>query len=112
VTNTSATIIDHIITNDSDHNITPRIVISSLTDHYPILCQINNFAIPPKLDSDGLASLYRDKSKFDSENFSNELDNKLRNFVHIHFPLSVYNFNELFNQFTSLIRDTINTRHP
>jgi len=69
VSDSSATIIDLIITNDSDHNITPRIVISSLTDHYPILCQISNFATPPKLDSDGLASRYRDKSKFNSEIF-------------------------------------------
>ena len=37
----SSAIIDHIITNDSKHELQSFIVKSDLTDHYPIFCVIN-----------------------------------------------------------------------
>ena len=39
--NNSSTIIDHIITNDSKHELQSFIVKSDLTDHYPIFRVIN-----------------------------------------------------------------------
>ena len=51
ISNNSSTIIDHIITNDSKHEIQSFIVKSDLTDHYPIFCVINkNFTKNKKKD--------------------------------------------------------------
>ena len=41
VTDNSATVIDHIITNDVSHDITPRIICSLMTDHFSSACKIN-----------------------------------------------------------------------
>ena len=40
VTAGSSSIIDHIITNDLGHKISPFVILSNLTDHYPIMCAI------------------------------------------------------------------------
>ena len=34
VTDKSATVIDHIITNDVEHTVMPCVILSSITDHY------------------------------------------------------------------------------
>ena len=50
ISNNSSTIIDHIITNDSKHELQSFIVKSELTDHYPIFCVINkNFTNDKKI---------------------------------------------------------------
>ena len=41
VTSESSSIIDHIITNDSNHQINSFIFKVDVTDHYPILCKID-----------------------------------------------------------------------
>ena len=43
VTPISATLIDHVITNDINHTIVPSIILSDLTDHYPVSCSIKQF---------------------------------------------------------------------
>ena len=43
VTDSSATVIDHIITNDTKHAIYPSIVISNFTEHHLIKCKITTF---------------------------------------------------------------------
>ena len=48
ISNNSSTIIDHIITNDSKHELQSFIVKSDLTDHYPIFCVINKNSINNK----------------------------------------------------------------
>ena len=48
VTETSSTVIDHIITNDHKHSIIPGIIKSDLTDHYPIFCSIKLRSLPNK----------------------------------------------------------------
>ena len=44
VTNTSATLIDHIITNDCKNSIFLVIIKTDLSDHYPIFCTIDAVA--------------------------------------------------------------------
>jgi len=41
VTSDSSTIIDHIITNDIQHNLHPAVIEENLTDHYSVVCVIN-----------------------------------------------------------------------
>ena len=42
VTDTSSTIIDHVITNCISHSILPGIIKSALTNHYLVFCSINH----------------------------------------------------------------------
>ena len=67
VTPESSSIIDHIITNDSNHQIKSFIFEVDVSDHYPILCKIDkrksNFS---KNHSD---VYFRNKSKFTPEIF-------------------------------------------
>ena len=41
VTDKSATVIDHIITNNVEHTVTPFVMQSSITDHYAVMCKIS-----------------------------------------------------------------------
>ena len=42
VSDSSATIIDHTLTNNYEHSIIPSIAkTNEISNHYPILCQVN-----------------------------------------------------------------------
>ena len=43
ITANSATLIDHVITNDVAHTILPSIILNDMTDHYPLLFNIRKF---------------------------------------------------------------------
>ena len=50
VTDTSATIIDYIITNITKHKILPGVIeISEVSDHYPVFCQVQNITLLKKI---------------------------------------------------------------
>ena len=40
VTNKTARVIDHTIANNGAHSILPRVILTSLIDHYVIMCKI------------------------------------------------------------------------
>ena len=49
VTDTTDTIIDHIITNVRNHKILPGVIeTSEVSDHYPLFCQVQNITLPKK----------------------------------------------------------------
>ena len=79
ITDNSATIIDHIITNDYEHCIIPGIMKTiEIRDHYPILCQID--AIRSSRKSESGQSFYRDKSKFNPSVFNDNINDNLNDF--------------------------------
>ena len=87
VTATSVTIIDHVITNDrpTNHNILPGVIeTSNLSNHYIIFCQIANLPRNEK-KRDKYPRMYRDKSKFNSESYANDLDVALNKYF-THLP--------------------------
>ena len=76
VTPEFSSIIDHITTNDSIHQIDSFIFKVDVTEHYPILCKIderksNNLKNHPD-------EYYGDKSKFAAESFCEDLEKKTR----------------------------------
>ena len=111
VTESSATIIDHVITNDSKHNLKPGIFqTNEVSDHFIIFCQINK-ALQAKKPKKKV-EYYRDKSKFDADMFCYDLNEALRSFFS-HLPaLSDDNFNGVFQKFTSLILQIIDKHAP
>ena len=105
VTDKTATIIDHIMTNDVDHKLNPFIIPSLIADHYVIACKITKFkAIKNKVT----IPQYRDKKTFCSET----LDQELGNLVSQHFSLTTDNFDCLFDQFAFVISNTIDKHAP
>ena len=107
VTAGSSSIIDHIITNDLVHKGSPFVILSNLTDYYPIMC-----AITPSCDFKTKVSLYTDKKQFNSSSFYDELDKRLGELVVKNFPLTMDNFNNIFDQFVDRIGETINKHVP
>ena len=107
----SATIIDHILTNDCEHFIIPGIVeTNEISDHYPKLRQVNLTQTRKKEDS--TVTFYRDKSKFGCNQFNAELNTSLNHFF-IQLPLlTKKNFNEIFNRFNHLILQVIDKNAP
>ena len=109
VTNNSSTVIDHIITNDLNHQVTPRVIRSSMTDHYVVACKISKFKASRKQVA---APLYRDKSKFNNNVYNEDLFGKLESLFRINFPLNCDNFDLIFDQFVEIISTTINKHAP
>ena len=110
ISNNSSTIIDHIITNDSKHELQSFIVKSDLTDYYPIFCVINKNSTNSKKNIEQF--FYRNKTKFCSESFCKELQTDLDNYFSHRPTLSNENFNKLFNNFVHIISHSIDTHAP
>jgi len=58
VTDSSFTVIDHIITNNVVHKLHPSVILSGLTDHYPIMSIIDNLETVNFINH---APMYRDR---------------------------------------------------
>ena len=71
VTENSATVIDHIMTNDYQHHIFPRIIKSGISVHYPTFCIVSNLI--NKKVSKYKAMYQRNFTKFKSEEFCESL---------------------------------------
>ena len=109
VTDKTATVIHHIITNDTAHSILPRVIPTSLTDHYTIMCKISKIE---KLGKKLPIPLYRNNKNFCPEAFSDNLDRELGNLISNNFPLNHDNFNKTFDQFVNLIAKIIDKHAP
>ena len=87
VTQNSSSIIDHIISNDIKHPILPGIFQTcNVCDHYPIFCKIGTFLTENNKISTK-SGLYCNKSKFDTEFFSQDLNFSQQKFFldsHLH----------------------------
>ena len=70
VTATLSTLLDHIITNNMDQVISPTVIETDITDHYPILCTVNKprYSIP-----NFIKTFYWDKSSFSADFIHNDL---------------------------------------
>ena len=110
VTENSATIIDHIISNDIINVLNPGIIRADLTDHYPIFCCVKRFYRKDKTKKPKMYS--KDKSSFCAEHFCVDLGNNLNEFFFAQPALSIENFNKLFNRFAHIILSTIDTHAP
>ena len=69
VTTSSATVLDHIITNQNKHQIFPAVVDYDITDHYPVMALVNNKLIHKNVQP----KFARSFAKFNSDSFNNDL---------------------------------------
>ena len=108
VTHSTATVIDHIITNDKIHKLCSYVLPVNLTDHYPTICLIDNLTIiknNPK-------NVPRDGKFFNSQIFCDELKEKLGELVSNNLPLNHAIFNSVFDEFVSQITEMIDRHAP
>ena len=108
ITENSKTIIDNIITNDSNI-ILPGIIQTDISDHFVIFSLTMNFNKPLK---NNIKIYRRDKSKFNSEEFCCQLESNLQAFNLQIYSATRDNFNQLFAEFVALIENTIEIHAP
>ena len=103
VTNSSATIIDQIISNDNLHTLKPGVIRADLSDHYPIFCTISNIA--SKKTSQAVHQ--HNVANFKPDEFCTDLYDQLSSFLELHDSLYIDNFNHDFNKFIVTITHAI-----
>ena len=92
ITSSSATVLDHIITNEKRYEILSYVVNYNITDRFPIIATIKNNFIPQRHQQ----RLVRSFNKFSSENFNDDLFSKIENFVPKLIFVTGKNINDLF----------------
>ena len=113
VTDTSATLIDHIITNDCKNSIFPGIIKTDLSDHYPIFCTIDAAARDRTSNNKSKKPIFqRDLIDFDSDTFCHHLHESLCEFFNNNCDVNPSNFNNLFSDCINIIKSIINFHAP
>lgn len=115
VTSSSSSLIDHILTNDIHNTIHPGVVQTDmLSDHYPIFCNITKNTNNSKNKRGSFKPIkYRDYTNFTAESYKDELNDALCNFIDRKLSCAdASNLNELYNNFTCIITETINAHAP
>ena len=104
----SASIIDHIVTNDHLHSVSQGIIKCDLTDHYPIFCIVTNLSVKKTIQP-----IYqRNFSKFNQNDFCEHLHNKFCSLFQDKNKINAENFDVIFSRFLCIINRDINTFAP
>ena len=110
VTETSATIIDHIITNDLTRRLFPIILKTDLTDHY-LTAVVATINIKRKQCQSGKI-LRGDMSHFSTENFNNDVEQFADRFLEDLTEITAENFNNVFDYFTNSYKRIVDQHAP
>ena len=109
VTATSSTLIDHILTNDAISQITPGILNSDVSDHFPTFVLIKN--VGKKKVSASENRYYRCQSNFNLNSFLTDLQKALTSLFGNEDDVDHSNFDVLFDRFLRTIKNTIIDLH-
>ena len=99
VTNSSKTIIDHVLTNDTDSILTPGVLTYSISDHYPIFCTISNPTF--KTTKKNMTYSFRNIALVNGDKFRSDLYSVLMplydKLTHSYSNITANSFNKHFN---------------
>ena len=110
MTDSSSTTLNHILTNENRYPLTPIIIDYDLTDNYPIMVIVSNKL---KSNRDDNKSIFkRFFTEFSVDNFNQELHDRFDDFLIRNASIDENNFDELFNNFHSIITQTIDKHAP
>ena len=109
VTNTSATLIDHIYSNDASNPLTPGIIASDTSDHFPTFLKIKN---SKENVHEIKISYIRDMKNFDDRLFVEDLQRKFENMQSNVFINHTANVNSVFNKFHQILKNTVEEHAP
>ena len=108
LTETGSTIIDHFYTNELLPSFDSKIILSDITDHFPILFNINYSTLKTKTFRSN--SYYRDNSQFNPKNFLIELEHSfLQSFI---LNDQQYSINSRFQEFDKIFLQILNKHTP
>ena len=111
VTETSTTIIDHVITNDSLHKIKPGVIRydDKVSDHYVIYCNVtNNSVTSPKQTYFTI----REKSTFNADSYRDEMNTAVYDYLSNLGELTELNFDRTFDELMSLVQNVMEKHAP
>ena len=113
ITESTATLIDHILTNDHTNKILPGVFVTHIADHYPVFAVIYN-AVSKKSQSKFKPIFCRDLAKFDKNLFCNDLFTSMEIFLSsLNLNnITQNNFDAIFNSFIKLIQESIDQHAP
>ena len=105
VTVTSSPITDHIITNDTNHPLSPGVIRcdNKLSDHYVTFCNVSVYSTKSKKYIP--LSVFRDKSNFNPESCCSDLNRSLLEFFDNLGELTESNFDESFDAFKTVFKN-------
>ena len=75
--NSSAAVLDHIITNENKHQVFPAEVDYDITDYYPIMALVNNELIHKNVQP----KFARSFANFNSDSFNNDVRKRINSFM-------------------------------
>ena len=111
VTDTSSTLIDHIITNDTTRKIKPGVIRcdNKLSDHYVIYCNVSGYTSPRQ---NKLHYFFRDKTNFNSESYCEDMAVSINDFASNLDDLTEQSFNDAFEAYIQVIQKVIDKYAP
>ena len=104
VTPSTATIIDHVLTNENRLILTPFVIKYTLTDHYPIMISVSQETNNTRKNQ---YKLVRSFSKFSVVEFIKDLQIKFNEFWQKISTITDKNIETIFEQFYTLINQNI-----
>ena len=108
VADTSATLIDHIISNDCKNSIFRGIIKTDLSDHYPNFCTIDAAARNRTSNNKSKELIFqRDLIDIDSDIFCHHLHESLCEFFKNNCDVNPSYFNNLFSDCINIIKSII-----
>ena len=114
VTNPSETIIDHVLTNDTDSILTPGVLTYSISGDYPIFCTISNPTF--KTTKKNMTYSFRNIALVNGDKFRSDLYSVLLplydKLIHSYSNITANSLNEHFNQIMNAILSVINLHAP
>ena len=113
VTAGSQTIIDHLLTYDTDSAITPGVFLYKLADHYAIYCSISSYNFKHTKNRES-AYTFRNIHSVDGNKFRNDHESSLMPMMYdiMHLPLSHSLLDQHFNHMVSAMSEVIEKNTP
>ena len=109
----SQTIIDHLLTNDTESVITPGVFLYKLADHYALYCSISSYNFKCTKNRENMYS-FRNIHSVDGNKFRNDLESSLMPMMYdiMHLPLSHSSLDQHFNRLVSAMSEVIEKHAP
>ena len=103
VTKSSATLIDHILPNSLNSNVTPGVVRYDISNHFPVYAIFSNF--PKKQTSKNYYR--RDFRNYDNEIPANNVESSLSTFFFNNDCITLANYDKTFETFIAIVKTEI-----
>ena len=108
ITGTTRTIIDHLYHNDSNKFLNAAIIISDISDHFPLLVAIKRNNVNPSEEP----IFCRDYSKIHSQYFNTQAHTLLHNYINTHLFNNNLQVDEKLDILTESLRKLLNEIMP